>query len=112
MGESEWNLLSEEEKKKSNLSVMEKVTKRLAEVAFQSLPEEKQWQIMMFTWSGCGMHKDLNTVKEGNLAMREEWKRHRIAPILLANRDNAAVLELAEVETDGDDLRQESAAEK
>ncbi|KAL5522571.1 hypothetical protein ACEPAG_8588 [Sanghuangporus baumii] len=112
MGESEWDSLSEEKKKKSNLSVMEKVTERLAEVAFQSLPEEKQRQIMMFAWSGCGMHKDLNAVKGGDLAMREEWKRLGIAPVLLANRDNTAVLELAEVVTDGDDPWQESAAEK
>ncbi|OCB86613.1 hypothetical protein A7U60_g6291 [Sanghuangporus baumii] len=112
IGESEWNLMSKEEKKKSNLSVMEKVTEKLAEVALQSLPEEARRRIMMFAWCGCGMHKDLNAVKGGDLAMREEWKKHGIAPVLLANRDNAAVLEAAEAEADGDSPRQESPAEK
>ncbi|KAL5520229.1 hypothetical protein ACEPAG_9442 [Sanghuangporus baumii] len=112
IGESEWNSMSEEEKKKSNLSVMEKVTEKLAERALQSLPEETRRRIMMFAWCGCGMHKDLNAVKGGDLAMREEWKKHGIAPVLLANRDNAAVLEAAEAEAVGDSSREESPAEK
>ncbi|KAL5524887.1 hypothetical protein ACEPAF_8756 [Sanghuangporus sanghuang] len=59
------------------------------------------------------MHKDLNAVKGGDSAMQEEWKKFDISPILLANRDNSAVLELAECDgEDPGDERDETAAEK
>ena len=39
------------------------------------------------------MHKDLNCVKGGDKAMQEMWKNlNKTPPILLANKDNAAVL--------------------
>ena len=44
------------------------------------------------------MHKKLNSVKGGDKAMKEEWKTYRTAPVLLANKDNAAILELADAE--------------
>ncbi|KAK0421689.1 hypothetical protein EV421DRAFT_1894230 [Armillaria borealis] len=45
---------------------------------------------------GCCMHKDLNTVKGGDKAMSEFWKNSDLTPpVLLANKDNAAVLALA-----------------
>ena len=43
------------------------------------------------------MHKDLNVVKEGDSAMREEWKNHIISPIILTNKNNAAILKLTDM---------------
>ena len=43
------------------------------------------------------MHKDLNCVKGGNEAMMRWWeKNNEQGPILLANQDNAAVIQQAE----------------
>ncbi|KAF8799746.1 hypothetical protein BYT27DRAFT_7119758, partial [Phlegmacium glaucopus] len=42
---------------------------------------------------GCGCHKDLNTVRGGYGTMKKWWEENDIdPPILLANRDNPAVL--------------------
>jgi len=50
--------------------------------------------IYLFIWAGCGCHKDLNTVQGGYVAMEKWSKEHDIeGPVLLANRDNDAVLE-------------------
>jgi hypothetical protein len=49
---------------------------------------------MQFVWVGCSMHKDQNGMKGGAKAMREWYaKSGNISPVLLANRDNAAVLD-------------------
>ncbi|KAL5476491.1 hypothetical protein ACEPAI_3348 [Sanghuangporus weigelae] len=105
-GESAWNELTAEEQNKKKLVLTKRLANELANEALQSLPEDERRHIVMFVWVGCGMHKDLNSVKGGDSAMQEEWKKHRISPCLLANKDNAAVLDLAD-----DDL-EESPAEK
>ena len=49
---------------------------------------------MQFIWVGCAMHKDMNAMKGGNKAMMAWWaETGNIPPILLANKDNAAVLD-------------------
>lgn len=44
------------------------------------------------------MHKELNSVKGSNMAMMAWWRKNSIsAPTLLANKDNDAMLKLAEI---------------
>lgn len=46
------------------------------------------------------MHKDLNTVKGGDKSMSEYWTNNNLTPpVLLANKDNAAVLALTSSST-------------
>src|SRR5687767_1322001 len=66
----------------------------LGEQAYQDLPEDEQNDIMLFIWVGCSMHKDMNGMKGGNKATMAWYaETGNVAPILLANRDNAAVLD-------------------
>jgi hypothetical protein len=61
------------------------------------LSEDERKKAETFIWVGCAMHKDLNCVKGGNAKMMEWWDENDVTgPILLANKDNAAVLEQAE----------------
>lgn len=116
VGESMWNAMNEEEKKKSNLLVIEKLTEKLGEIAFNALPEIKRHRITIWAFSGCGMHKEMNAGKGGDLGMQEEWKKHGISPVLLPNKDNDAVLQMSNRRgnepDDDDDLQEESAVEK
>ncbi|OCB90417.1 hypothetical protein A7U60_g2336 [Sanghuangporus baumii] len=111
--ESAWRALTPEEQAEKNLALTGDLADELAGEALLSLSEEEQRRINIFVWAGCGMHKDLNAVKGGDSAMQEEWKKFDISPILLANRDNSAVLELAECDgEDPGDEQDETAAEK
>ena len=57
--------------------------------------------LKLFIWAGCGCHKDLNTVHGANMAMMAWWDGNNIpGPVLLANRDNKAVLEDYDPELD------------
>ncbi|KAL5523272.1 hypothetical protein ACEPAF_1539 [Sanghuangporus sanghuang] len=89
--------------------VLENVTLRLTSpihLFLKMLPFDLAWGL------GGFMHKDLNAVKGGEAAMREEWKTHDISLVLFANKDNAAILELAEEEDglDNEDERSSRAA--
>jgi hypothetical protein len=54
---------------------------------------EEQERMTCFVRTGCCMHKDLNTFKGGDKAMQVYWaKNNKTPPILLANKDNAALL--------------------
>jgi hypothetical protein len=61
---------------------------------YASVSEEEQRAQDFFIWVGCGCHKDLNTVKGGNAGMMAWWSKNDVeGPVLLANKDNAAVLQ-------------------
>ncbi|OCB84856.1 hypothetical protein A7U60_g8077 [Sanghuangporus baumii] len=116
-GLSVWESMNIEAQKEKELSMMNELTESLAHRTLGTLPKDKRRRLKMFVWTGCGMHKDLNAVKGGEAAMREEWKTHDISPVLFANKDNAAILELAEEEDGLDDedersSRAATAAEK
>ena len=65
------------------------------------LSDAEKKTLKLFIWAGCGCHKDLNTVKAGHSEMAVWWDENGVTPpILLANRDNAAVLK--EVSNDQD----------
>jgi hypothetical protein len=65
----------------------------LGEDKYAEMSEEEQHDLDFFVWTGCGCHKNLNSVSGGNAPMMAWWAENGVTPpILLANRDNAAVL--------------------
>lgn len=84
-----WEQLSDEEKLAANMSIIRSVGKKV----FKNLPSEDSRKLSQFIRTGCCMHKDLNTVKGGDKAMQDWWESAgKKRPLLLANRNNAAVL--------------------
>lgn len=88
-GHDVWASLTAEKKADTNANIM----RRIGKVVFDALPAVDQAKLTRFIRTGCCMHKDLNTVKGGDRAMQESWISHqRPWPVLLANKDNTAVL--------------------
>ena len=57
------------------------------------LSDHEKKIMKLFIWAGCGCHKDLNTVQGGYAAAMQWWIDNDVRPpVLLANRDNAAIL--------------------
>jgi hypothetical protein len=94
-----WNALSEADQSKADREMMSTVVLKLGREAYSQLPEDEKHKLDFFIWAGCAMHKDLNCVKGGNVEMTAWWEANTVSgPCLLANKDNAAVLEQAEDE--------------
>ena len=88
-GQEAWDKLSDNEKANTDIEIIKEVGKQV----FDKLPEDEQRKLTSFIRTGCCMHKDLNCVKGGDKVMQEMWKNlNKTPPILLANKDNAAVL--------------------
>ena len=88
-GQEAWDKLSDDEKANTDIEIIKEVGKQV----FEKLPQDEQRKLTSFVRTGCCMHKDLNCVKGGDKAMQEMWKNlNKTPPILLANKDNAAVL--------------------
>jgi hypothetical protein len=82
--------------------MLENLVIELGKESFEKLSDDEKRTLKLFIWVGCGCHKDLNTVRGGNNSMMAWWKENNIpGPILLANRDNAAVLN---AESAGDEM--------
>ncbi|KAF9779153.1 hypothetical protein BJ322DRAFT_1172093, partial [Thelephora terrestris] len=59
----------------------------LGERVLERLPAEQRQEASGCFWSGCGMHKDLNAVKEGAERMSRWWEKvGRVPPVALANK--------------------------
>lgn len=92
-----WTSLTDEEKTKADGRIIRSVGRQV----FEELSMNDKASFMLFIRTGCCMHKDLNTVKGGNKAMQESWKKSNLTPpILLANKDNTAILERASTSLD------------
>jgi hypothetical protein len=88
-----WNSLSTAEQVSRDVIMMKRFTIRLGKEALAVMPEDDRRKLLLFIWAGCSMHKELNSVKGGNKGMMAWWKENNIpGPILLANRDNAAII--------------------
>jgi len=93
-GQRKWESLPEATKNEKRAKMVEDVVQELGKGAFELLDAHEKRFLQLFIWAGCGCHKDLNTVRGGYVAMEKWWKEHDIeGPIVLANRDNDAVLE-------------------
>jgi len=89
-----WNELSDSEHADLTEDMMKEIIVNLGEEEYASVSEEEQRALDFFIWVGCGCHKDLNTVKGGNAGMMAWWSKNDVeGPVLLANKDNAAVLQ-------------------
>ncbi|KDR81599.1 hypothetical protein GALMADRAFT_221466 [Galerina marginata CBS 339.88] len=88
-GQDAWDKLSAEEKAGADNQIIRDIGKQV----FDALEVADQEKLTRFIRTGCCMHKDLNCVKGGAKAMAEMWVRlKKTPPIILANKDNAAVL--------------------
>jgi hypothetical protein len=89
-GQGAWDALPADEKAGADLRIIQEIGQQV----FEALPVEEQAQLTRFIRTGCCMHKDLNCVKGGTRSMAEMWTtKKKIPPIILANKDNAFLLE-------------------
>lgn len=96
-GETKWNNFSEVEKLSAEAECLSEAVLEIGAEVYSQLDEKERERVDLFVWTGCAMHKDLNCVKGGDAAMRAWWEENNTTgPILLANKDNAAVLQHAE----------------
>ncbi|KAF7321381.1 hypothetical protein MKEN_00658400 [Mycena kentingensis (nom. inval.)] len=79
--------LSMEDVHKMDAQILEAVVLRLGGQEYTSLPTAERRALDLFVWGGCCMHKDLNTIKNGDAAMQKFWVDNRLAgPIALPNK--------------------------
>ena len=96
-GQAKWDALPETQRLTEEAECMSEAILEIGSEAYSQLEREEKQQVDLFVWTGCAMHKDLNCVKGGDAAMRAWWEGNNIAgPVLLANKDNTAVLQQAE----------------
>jgi hypothetical protein len=88
--------------------MMESLIIKLGKEAYAMMSDDEKGTMKFFICARCGCHKDLNTVKGGYAAMKTWWTENNVEPpVLLANRDNAAVLkELPERDDTGTPAQQ------
>ncbi|KAF9222877.1 hypothetical protein BS17DRAFT_662774, partial [Gyrodon lividus] len=93
-GLDQWGALLEAEQSHCLLATCCVVYHKIGLERFNVLPQSEKDATNFFIWGGC-IHKDLNAVKEGNVAMTAWWQANGIdSPILLMNQDNAIVAPL------------------
>ncbi len=93
-----WDKLSLEERLQYDKEMMLSLTQELGAQEYGKLTDLEKWKFDLFLWGGCCMHKDLNMVKGRDKGIGEFWKsKGLMLPILLANKDNAAVLASASI---------------
>ena len=92
-GQDAWEALSEADQALQHAIMLKQTLISLGEDKYAEMSEEEQHDLDFFVWTGCGCHKNLNSVSGGNTPMMAWWAENDVTPpILLANRDNAAVL--------------------
>ena len=89
-----WNQLSPSEQAEKDAALLRQIITALGQEEYNSLSDQERREIDLFIWSGCCMHKDLNSFKGGNTEMMAAWKKLGLEePILLANKANAKLLQ-------------------
>jgi hypothetical protein len=92
-GTGAWNVLPLKTQRAHLARMSEDLVIDLGKDVYQMMSDKEKRYLTYFVWAGCGCHKDLNSVRGGYFAMSKWWEKHKqTPPILLANRDNAAVL--------------------
>ena len=85
-GKAKWNQLPEYEQKEYLAQMSEKLVIKLGKDAYTMMSEDEQKTLSLFIWTGCGCHKNLNSVRGGYAVMASWWKKNNISgPVLLAN---------------------------
>ncbi|KAL1684102.1 hypothetical protein EV122DRAFT_200418 [Schizophyllum commune] len=93
-GSEAWTRLDGEERASGNLAMMEALARSAGRKILDEMSAKKRQELTRWLWAGCCMHKELNSVKGGDDAMRAYYEQHVNVPrpVLLANKDNAAIL--------------------
>ncbi|KAJ7578909.1 hypothetical protein C8J56DRAFT_1110943 [Mycena floridula] len=100
MSEAEVRSLSPVERSRLTQKVLEY---KLGQEKFDTLPEDEQKNADTMVFGGCCCHKDLNVCKYGVEEMHSKAKAANLTPpVLLANKANAAVINLSSEQSDGD----------
>jgi len=82
-----WETRSREEQERLLERLIDEVQIHFGELAFSELPEWLQRIRSLWHWSGCCMHKDLNTFKGGAVALGTFWNREGLeGPVKLLSR--------------------------
>ncbi|KAJ7271428.1 hypothetical protein B0H12DRAFT_1200306 [Mycena haematopus] len=97
-GPKAWSKLSDDEKDTLSKSSMDVLAHRIGVEVFSKLPPGVQREMDLFFWVGCSMHKELNccVAFEKGMQAYYEGLPECDRPVLLANRDNDATIQLAE----------------
>ena len=91
-----WSQLAPQTRDELAEEVLHQCRVQLGEQAYQDLSEEEKRLADLFIWSGCGMHKDLNTVKGAYKKMVTVWSNLGSSPpIDLLNKEKAEAARLA-----------------
>ena len=92
-GKEAWALLSPDQHRSLSAGMIKQVLISLGESEYSDLTEEQCRELDFFVWVGCGCHKNTNTVLGGHVAIMKWWEENNLpGPVLLANKDNTAVL--------------------
>jgi len=82
-----WETRSREEREKLLERLINEVCTHFGKLAFAELPEVVRRIVGLWHWSGCCMHKDLNTFKGGATRMSAFWKEAGLkGPVKLLSR--------------------------
>jgi hypothetical protein len=85
-----WRELLQDEHLRLEKQVIRDAEICLGKRILEQLPDRQKEEVAGCYWSGCGMHKDLNTVKEGVDQMLKWWEEAgRVPPVTLANKFKA-----------------------
>ncbi|KAF8238173.1 hypothetical protein L208DRAFT_1355507 [Tricholoma matsutake] len=88
-----WNALMPMEQTLRDVALVKELQIALGKEVYNQLPGDKKWIIDLFIWAGCCMDKDQNSFQGGNTEMMEQWEKSGYTPpLLLANKQNAAIL--------------------
>ena len=79
-GWEHWRSLSKTEQAKFGQDLVRETNIYLGEEVYQRLSPEERRKADLYVWSGCGMHKDLNTVKGGTDSMAGWWEQSGKTP--------------------------------
>jgi hypothetical protein len=86
-----WNLLSKEDQEARHQESYQDLCQDVGCKQFEALFNEQKRSVDLFMWAGCCMHKELNSVKGGNIQMIAWWGENCIqGPIKLMNWNNTA----------------------
>src|ERR1700691_5181266 len=72
-GTESWDTLTDEEQTDKLTDLLQNFNIEIGGKVWEDLSLEQQEEMLEFFGVGCGMHKDLNGVKGGNIAMIKWW---------------------------------------
>ncbi|TFK16613.1 hypothetical protein FA15DRAFT_606812 [Coprinopsis marcescibilis] len=94
-GKGRWDLLTPGQQAERNATMVHGIILDLGKESLELMSDGERRIMELFIWAGCGCHKDLNTVKAFYKGVQDYYADNPDIPkpILLANRDNAVVID-------------------